>query len=221
LQADAFMRVPSKHKKKEDKEINFASLFSFLLFISLFTLIIFNSTVPALAANNNEKPSVVLIDGGEVYVQWVGDSNTSGNSHTFLQDYQIRIKGVDPEGKRIWIELSRGGISLKDAIVTKNSQFIYSQNSTEILNLTVDNIYAGSEKDGVLVRFSPVYQYLDPGLPKPEIPDKPLDNSSGNNSSGIPNPTVKAEGFNMPLFFLSLGAILFFMGLIARKLWKK
>ncbi|HWR26078.1 MAG TPA: S-layer protein domain-containing protein [Methanosarcina sp.] len=162
----------------------------------------------------------MLIDGGEVYVQWSGDSNTSNNSYTFLQDYQIHIKGVDPEGKRIWVELSRGGISLKDAIVTENSQFVYSQNnSTEILNLTVKTIYAGA--DGVLVRFSPVYQYLDPGFPKPEISDKPLNNSSVNNFSSPSNPETQAEGFDTPFFFLVLGTMLIFMSFFAKKLRKK
>jgi hypothetical protein len=205
------MRVQNEPEKK-DRELNFISLFSFLLVISIILSVIFSSITLSLAAN--EKLSVVLLDRGEIYVQ-------SGSSHTFLQDYEIHIKGVDPEGKRVWVELNRKGVSLKDAIVTENSQFVYSQNSTEILNLTISTIYAGAD-GSVLVKFSPVYQHLDPGLPKPDIPDKPQNNSSGNNSSGEPaSPTTRAEGFNMSLFFLALGTLLLFMGFIAKKLWKK
>ena len=137
----------------------------------------FYSMSPVLAADNEEKLSIVLIDGEEIYVR-------SGNSHTFLQDYQLYVKGTDTDGKRIWIELSREGVPLQDAIVTEGSQFVYSQNSTEILNLTVNTIYAGA--DGVLVRFSPVYQYLDPRLPMPQTPAESLTNSSDNTSSDSP-----------------------------------
>ncbi|MFI5384130.1 MAG: S-layer protein domain-containing protein, partial [Methanosarcina thermophila] len=111
---------------------------------------------PSLAADNKEKLTIILIDGEEIYLR-------SGSSYTFLQDYQLYIKGTDTEGKRVWVELSRKGVPLQDAIVTEGSQFVYMQNSTEILNLTVNTIYAGA--DGVLVGFSPVYQYLDTRLP--------------------------------------------------------
>jgi hypothetical protein len=153
----------------------------------------------ALAADDNERLSVILIDGGEIYIR-------SGYSHTFLQDYQLYIKGTDTEGKRIWIELSRRGVPLQDSIVTEGSQFVYSKSSTEILNLTVNTIYEGA--DGVLVKFSPVYQYLDPKLPIPQTPVESLANVSDNTSSSNSELETQADGFDMPLFFLGLGTML-------------
>ena len=163
-----------------------------------------------------EKLSLILIDGDEIYVR-------SGNYYTFLQDYQIYVKGADTEGSKVWIELRRKDVFLEDAIVRENGTFVYSNNSSEILNLTVDTIYAGA--DGVLVRFSPVYQYLDPKLPMPQKPDTSPANNSDNNSS---TPTVlenQAKGFDLPLFLLSIGAVFlgtgFFAGMYKKKGFKK
>ena len=107
------------------------------------------------------------------------------------------------------------GFSLKDAIVTEGSQFVYSQNSTEVLNLTVSTIYAGA--DGVLVRFSPVYQYLDPKLPMPQTPDGILPNSSNNSSPESQGSETQAEGFNMPLFLPGPGGCASVYGFFAGK----
>ena len=206
------MHVQDKHGRKEDKETNLIPVFSFFLLISLFFSVVFYSMSPALAADNKEKLSIVLIDGEEIYVR-------SGNSNTFLQDYQLYVKGTDTEGKRVWIELSRKGVPLQDAIVTEGSQFVYLQNSTEVLNLTVNTVYAGA--DGVLVRFSPVYQYLDPGLPMPETPIQSITNSSNNSSSDSPGLETQAEGFDMPFFLLVLGTVLLVTGFFAGKGKKK
>lgn len=163
---------------------------------------------PALAADTKERLIIVLVDGEEIYIR-------SGSSHTFLQDYKLYVKGTDTEGKKIWIELSRKGIPLQDAIVTEGSQFVYSQNSTEILNLTVNTIYEGA--DGVLVRFSPVYQYLDTRLPMPQTPVESHANTSDNTSSVRPGLETQAEGFDMPLFLFGLGAVLLVTGFFAGK----
>ena len=139
----------------------------------------------------------------------------SGYSHTFSQDYQLYVKGADNDGKRIWLELRREGTPLKDDIVTEGSQFVYSRNSSEILNLTVSTIYAGA--DGVLVRFSPVYQYLDPKLPMPQTTDGILPNYSNDTSLESQGSETQAGGFNVSLFFLGLGAVLLFTGFFAGK----
>lgn len=206
------MRVPDEYGKKENKKINFAPIFSFLLLISLCSLIVFYSVSPALAAESKGRLTIVLIDGEEIYIR-------SGSSHTFLQDYQLYIKGTDTEGKRIWVELSRKGVLLQDAIVTEGSQFVYSQNSTEILNLTVSTIYEGA--DGVLVRFSPVYQFLDTRLPMPQNQAEPHANASNNTSSDYPEMETQAEGFDMPLFLLGLGTVLLATGFFAGKKGKR
>jgi hypothetical protein len=202
------MHVPDKHGKKEDKEINFVSVLSFFLLISVCSSIVFYSMSPALAADSKGKLTIVLVDGEEIYIR-------SGNSHAFLQDYQLYVKGTDTEGKRVWIELSRKGVALQDAIVIEGSQFVYSQNSTEILNLTVNTIYEGA--DGVLVRFSPVYQYLDTRLPMPQTPAETLANASDNTSSGRPDLETQAKGFDMPLFLFGLGTVLLATGFFAGK----
>ncbi len=212
MQADAFMRVPDKPGKIEDKETNFVSIFSFFLLISLCSSIVLYSVSPALAAENKEKLSIVLIDGGEVYIR-------SGNSHSFLQDYLLHVKGTDTEGKRIWIELSRKGVPLQHAIITEGSQFSYSNNSTEILNLTVSRIYEGA--DGVLVKFSPVYQYLDPKLPMPQTPSESLTNASDNISFNHSELETQAKGFDIPLFLLGLGTVFLLTSFFAGKGKKK
>lgn len=199
MQADAFMRVPDKKGIKENKETNFISVFFLFLLISFCSLALFYSMPPVLAADNKENLSIVLINGEDIYIM-------SGESHTFFQDYQLYIKGTDTEGKRIWIELSRKGVPLQDSIVTQGSQFVYFQNSTEILNLTVSTIYEGS--DGILVKFSPVYQYLDPKLPMPQTLDDSLVNTSNKNSSTHSELETQANGFDVPIFFLGLGTML-------------
>jgi hypothetical protein len=218
------MRVPDEKRRKEIKGRNLVSIFSFFLLISL-CFSVFYSITPALAAADNEKKlsvipadksslSIIAINGEEIYIR-------SGYSHDFLQNYQLYVKGADTEGKRVWIELSRNGVPLQDDIVTEGSQFVYSQNSTEILNLTVDTIYEGA--DGVLVKFSPVYQYIDPRLPVPLTPIEPVDNSSNNNTSSSADPELEtqAEGFDMPLFLLGMGAMLLVTGFFAGKVKRK
>ncbi|PAV14180.1 hypothetical protein ASJ81_02665 [Methanosarcina spelaei] len=218
------MRVPDEKRRKEIKRINLVSIFSFFLLISL-CFSVFYSITPVLAAADNEKKfsiipadksslSIIAINGEEIYIR-------SGYSHNFLQDYQLYVKGADTEGKRVWIELSRNGVPLQDDIVTEGSQFVYSQNSTKILNLTVDTIYEGA--DGVLVKFSPVYQYIDPRLPVPQTPTESIDNSSNNNTSSSADPELEtqAEGFDMPLFLLGMGAMILVTGFFAGKVKRK
>lgn len=130
-----------------------------------------------------------------------------------LQDYQLHVKGANSEGNRVWIELCRDDTSIEDAIVGEGDTFIYSNNSTEILNLTVEKIYGGA--DGVLVKFSPVYQYLNPRLPMPQTPVTTPDNHSNNNSSPPPVFENQAKGFDMPILLLSMGAVLLVSGIFA------
>jgi hypothetical protein len=206
------MRAPNKPLIKNDKGTNLSPAFSYFLFASLILSVLFYSMSPVLAADNGKKLSVVLIDGGEVYVR-------SGSYHNFSQDYQLYVKGADSDGKRIWLELRREGVSLKDDIATEGSQFVYSNDSTEILNLTVRTIYTGA--DGVLVRFSPVYQYLDPKLPMPQTSNGSLSNSSDNEPSEAHSLETQAGGFNVPLFLVGLGAVLLVIGFFAGKVKKR
>lgn len=203
------MRAPNKPKRKKDNEKSLSPAFSFFFIASLALSALFYSMSPALAINSEKKLSIVLIDGGEVYVR-------SGSYHNFSQDYQLHVKGADGDGKRVWLELCREGVSLKDDIATEGSQFVYSYDSTEVLNLTVKTIYVGA--DGVLVRFSPVYQNLDPKLPMPQTLNGSLSpNSSENEPSQTHGSETKAIGFDMPLFILVLGVVFLVTGFFAGK----
>lgn len=212
LQVDAFMRVPIKYGRKSRKKMNFlpALFFSATVFF-LFSIIVSYVVFPAAGADD-KRLSIILIDGDEIYVR-------SGSYYTFLQDYQVYVKGANSEGNRVWIELCRDDVSLEDAIVGEGDTFVYSNNSTEILNLTVETIYGGA--NGVLVKFSPVYQYLNPKLPMPQTPVTSPDNSSDTNSSVPPVFENQAEGFDVPIFFLSVGAVLLMTGIFAEIYRKK
>lgn len=216
LQVDAFMLVPNKQGRKSRAETTLLPALSLSLLIFFFVSVLFCAVLPVHAGADEEKLSLILIDGEEIYVR-------SGNYYTFLQDYQIFIKGADTEGSRVWIELRRNDVFLEDAIVREGDTFVYSNNSSEILNLKVDTIYAGA--DGVLVKFSPVYQYLDPKLPMPQKPDTSPANNSDNNSSTPTEFENQAVGFDMPLFLLSIGAVFlgtgFFAGIYKKKFNKK
>jgi hypothetical protein len=206
LQVDAFMRVPNKYGKKNSKGIKFIpALFFSTMVIFIFLILISCAVFPAAGGNNN-RLSIILIDDDEIYVR-------SGDYYTLLQDYQICVKGANSEGNRVWIELCRDDVFLEDAIVGEGDTFVYSNNSTEILNLTVEKIYGGA--DGVLVKFSPVYQYLNPKLPMPESPIISPANNSDNNSSIPPVFENQAEGFDMPVLLLSIGAVFLVTGVFA------
>lgn len=203
------MRAPNKIERKKGKKTNLFPAFSFYLATSLVLSVLFYSMSPALAIDSEKKLSIVLIDGDEVYVR-------SGSYYNFFQNYQLYVKGADSDGKRVWLELNRDGVSLKDDIATEGSQFVYSHDSAEVLNLTVKTIYVGA--DGVLVRFSPVYQYLDPTLPRPQISNGSLPiNSSDNEPAETHGLQTKAEGFSVPLFILVLGTAFLVTGVFVRK----
>ncbi|AGF97248.1 Hypothetical protein MmTuc01_1909 [Methanosarcina mazei Tuc01] len=196
------MRVPNKCEKK----MKFISaLFFSIPVIFIFSILIACAVSPTAGASNG-RLSIILIDGDEIYVR-------SGDYYSLLQDYQLHVKGANSEGNRVWIELCRDDTSIEDAIVGEGDTFIYSNNSTEILNLTVEKIYGGA--DGVLVKFSPVYQYLNPRLPMPQAPVTTPDNNSNNNSSPPPVFENQAKGFDMPILLLSMGAVLLVSGIFA------
>ena len=197
------MRAPNKPESKKDGETNLFPVFSVFLISLLVLAVLFYSISPVIADDNEKRLSIVLIDGDEVYVR-------SGSYYNFLQDYQLYVKGADGDGKRVWLELRREGLSLKDDIATEGSQFVYSHNSTEILNLTVRTIYVGA--DGVLVRFSPVYQYLDQKLPMPQKSNLSLPIPTNTEPVETHGLETKAEGFTVPLFLLGLGSVTLFIG---------
>ncbi|MDD3041655.1 MAG: hypothetical protein PHW56_01700 [Methanosarcinaceae archaeon] len=153
----------------------------------------------------------MVLNGEDLYVH-------SGGYHTFYQGYRLHVKGTSTEGKRVWLELSLGDETLKDLIATEGSCFVYTKNS-EILNLTVDTIYAGTE--GVLVRFSPVYQYLDSQLPRPVEREDPKLIFPLDPSQPLEFENNGREGFSSSLSLIVFLIAVLLMGLFTGRTRKK
>ena len=107
------------------------------------------------------------------------------------------------------------GIHLRMTLSLKALNLYILSDSIEIFNLTVSTVYAGA--DGILVKFSPVYQHLDPKLPIPQTLDGSLSNSSDNKPYESKGLETQVEGFDIPLFLLGLGFLLLITGFFAGK----
>ncbi|MDO9518017.1 MAG: S-layer protein domain-containing protein [Methanosarcinaceae archaeon] len=160
-------------------------------------------SISASALENDD----VLINGTGMYL-------TTGGSWSFYQGYELVFKGLSSSqsGDKVWIELLLNGESMDDTIIREGEYFVYASNSNEIFNITVDTIYAGS--DGGLVTFKPVWQYLDPTLPEPDMTQDPgsVDRSNGslnNSNSSTGDKIENTAGFGAVLFFfcMSVAAI--------------
>lgn len=188
------------HKKTGTRV--FEKIAVILVFISVSLACI---SISASALENDN----MLVNGTGMYV-------TTGNSLLFHQGYELVFKGLSPspDGDKVWIELLLNGETMDDTIIREGEHFTYIRNSKEIFNITVDTIYSGSY-DG-LVTFKPVYQYLDPALPEPDMTQDPgsvgnskdsVDNSDSPNN----NKTEDTSGFGAALFFLCMSAAIFIM----------
>jgi len=137
----------------------------------------------------------VLVDGAGIFIE-------SGGSWEFSQGYVFVVKNVNEDGGA-WVELMLNGFLLKDAILQEGDTFVYSHDSIEILNMTVDTVYYGP--DAELITFKPVYQYLDPSLPAP-VPEDPEISSNESDVSSIPDdgPDKNIPGFGLLMVVSSL-----------------
>lgn len=154
--------------------------------------------IPANALKNDD----VLVNGSGMYL-------TIGETWSFYQGYKLVFKGLSSseEGNKVWITLLLDGESIDDSIMHEGEHFVYIRDSKEIFNITTDTIYTGS--DGGLVTFKPVYQYLDPTLPEPDmIQNTDLPDISNNflNYSIVPSETENIGGFGVAMFFLCMSA---------------
>ena len=161
-------------------------------------------SISASALENDD----VLVNGSGMYL-------TTGDSWSFYQGYEFVFKGLSSsQGEnKVWIELLLNGESVDDTIMREGECFAYTRNSKEIFNITADTIYSGS--DGGLVTFKPVYQYLDPTLPDPDMTHDPwsADNSNGsvnNSNSSTGDETENTGGFGAALLFLCISAAALF-----------
>ena len=166
---------------------------SVLLFILISFLV-----MPTLAVEAAEIRPEVLLDGTGIFIE-------SGDSWEFSQGYVFVVKDVNEDGGA-WVELSLDGALLKDVILQEGDVFVYSRDSKEIFNMTVDTIYYGS--DAELVTFKPVYQYRDIALPAP-LPDEPENSSNDSEVPSIPDDPSDRNipGFGLLMSLLSLTSI--------------
>jgi len=124
----------------------------------LFTLTLLAYPADCLNATNvsGSNETQILIDGA-------GYALANGEQSAFYQGYSVVIKGVAAKGDRAWIELLQNGTSVSYGIFEAEDNLVYPENG-EIFNITIDQIYVGSQKDLV---FFYVYQCRDPNLPEP------------------------------------------------------
>ena len=180
-------------------------IFGKIVIILVFILVSLTCfSISASALENDD----VLVNGSGMYL-------TTGDSWSFYQGYELVFKGLSSSMgvDKVWIELLLNGESVDDTIIREGEYFEYTRNSKEIFNITVDTIYSGS--DGGLVTFKPVYQYLDPTLPEPDMTQDPgsIGNSNESvNNSESPNDDVteNTDGFGAALFFLCMSAAAIF-----------
>jgi len=180
-------------------------IFGKIVIIVVFILVLLTCfSTSAIALENDD----VLVDGSGMYL-------TIGDSWSFYQGYELVFKGLSSSQgvDKVLIELLLNGESMDDAIMRDGEYFVYASNSKEIFNITVDTIYSGS--DGGLVTFKPVYQYLDPTLPEPDMIQDPWSIGNSNesvNNSESPNADVteNTDGFGAALFFLCMSAAAIF-----------
>lgn len=133
-------------------------------------------------ATNATNQTQILIDGD-------GYALANGEKRSFYQGYAVIIKGVDPKGEKAWIELLQNGTVVWCSVFGADDHLIYAK-EYEIFNITIDNIYIGSENDLV---FFYVRQYVDSDLPDPvPLPDAtPESNASvSNTSTNTTSPTL-------------------------------
>ncbi|MBN1134652.1 MAG: hypothetical protein JXA38_07065 [Methanosarcinaceae archaeon] len=148
---------------------------------------------------------VGAVEHGDVLVNGTGTYLKTGERWTFYQGYVIVLKGVNQEGDQAWLELLLEDDSVKDMILSEGERFIYSYNSEEIFNITVDTIYSGSM--GELIALKPVYQYSNPDLPNPTPTENAVPNETLNESTSETGTEVEnTAGFAVVLGFFSICA---------------
>ena len=151
--------------------------------------------------------SDIILNGTHYYL-------SSGDSYGLYQGYILTLKSVSNEGS-VWLELRAYDTIVKSDIVHQNEFFTYNKTNRTILSIKVDNIYSGS-KDQKLVSLFPIYQYVDPDLPSPEITEiTPSEILINENYSANPQKGTLQE----PVILAALIVLLLVLFYIVRKLW--
>jgi len=151
--------------------------------------------------------SDIILNGTHYYL-------SSGDSYGLYQGYILTLKSVSNEGS-VWLELRANDTIVKSDIVHQNDFFTYNKTNRTILSIKVDTIYSGS-KDQKLVSFFPIYQYVDPDLPSPEITEiTPSETPNKENYSANP----PKETLQEPMILAAAIILLFVIIYLVRKSW--
>lgn len=137
---------------------------------------------PADCANvTNQTETQILIDGDGYVLE-------NGERWTFYQNYTVVVKGVDAKGEKAWIELLQNDVTVVGGIFEAMDHLSYVK-KVEIFNMTIDQIYVGSQNDLV---FFYVRQYPDSDLPACDPPPSDATPESGSNASDSDASVVNA-----------------------------
>jgi hypothetical protein len=104
--------------------------------------------------------SDLLLNGTSIYL-------STGDSYGLYQGYILGVKSVSSDGS-VWLQLIENDTIIKSEIIVNNGYFIYNKTNRTILSVRVDNVYSGSPEQN-LVSLFPVYQFIDPDMPAPDI----------------------------------------------------
>ena len=160
-----------------------------------------------LLAFSGSAASDMILNGTHYYL-------SSGDSYGLYQGYILTLKSVSNEGS-VWLELRANDTIVKSDIVHLKDLFTYNKTNRTILSVKVDTIYSGS-KDQKLVSFFPIYQYVDPDLPSPEITEiTPIETLNKENNSTKP----QKETLQEPMILAAAIILLFIIIYLVRKSW--
>ncbi len=150
--------------------------------------------------------SDILLNGTGIYL-------ASGDSYGLYQGYVLSVKSVSSDGS-VWLQLTENDKIVKSEIVARD-YFIYNKSNRTILSLKVDNIYYGASEQ-TLVSLFPVYQYIDPDLPVPDITEM-IPNDVNNSVDKNPASRIGTPG--EPVIWAAGVVFILVLYYILRKLW--
>lgn len=150
---------------------------------------------------------------GDILLNGTGIYLASGDSYGLYQGYVLSVKSVSSDGS-VWLQLTENDKIVKSEIVA-GDYFIYNKSKRTILSIKVDNIYYGSSEQ-TLVSLFPVYQYVDPGLPVPDLTEM-IPNDVKNPVDKRPPAGIHTPG--EPVIWAAWVVFILVLYYILRKLW--
>ncbi|MEA3282227.1 MAG: hypothetical protein U9Q68_06640 [Euryarchaeota archaeon] len=166
----------------------------------LFSLILLAYPADCLNTTVGGRNETQILIDGEGYVL------ANGEQHAFYQGYSVVVKGVSAKGESAWVELLQNGTSVSYGIFEAKDCLVYPEDD-EIFNMTIDQIYVGSQKDLV---FFYVRQCRDPYLPEPapSLDIAPAPNAPGSNATATPHDAPDPDPSPGCSAWMAAGAVL-------------